>query len=173
MKVWRRGRDSNPRYPLRYVRFRGGSFQPLTHLSTAAQPFNCEVPRAKRALGISAAGSQLRIRSASRPLSASTFEADRFNRSRTSPKGSRQLSVVGRQEKQIPRCARNDKSWSNYPPSAHCVLRGRRFAPVPRNGLPVRLCGLPFCGSVGGDLAPPARNGQRPLWGRRRHTPDV
>src|ERR1700722_12817624 len=30
---WRRGRDSNPRYPLRYVRFRGGSFQPLTHLS--------------------------------------------------------------------------------------------------------------------------------------------
>ena len=31
--VWRRGRDSNPRYPLRYVRFRGGSFQPLTHLS--------------------------------------------------------------------------------------------------------------------------------------------
>src|SRR5258708_23350769 len=32
-KNWRRGRDSNPRYPLRYVRFRGGSFQPLTHLS--------------------------------------------------------------------------------------------------------------------------------------------
>ena len=31
--IWRRGRDSNPRYPLRYVRFRGGSFQPLTHLS--------------------------------------------------------------------------------------------------------------------------------------------
>ncbi len=31
--VWRRGRDSNPRYPSRYVRFRGGSFQPLTHLS--------------------------------------------------------------------------------------------------------------------------------------------
>ena len=30
---WRRGRDSNPRYPLRYVRFRDGSFQPLTHLS--------------------------------------------------------------------------------------------------------------------------------------------
>ena len=28
-----RGRDLNPRYPLRYVRFRGGSFQPLTHLS--------------------------------------------------------------------------------------------------------------------------------------------
>ena len=33
IKDWRRGRDSNPRYPLRYVRFRGGSFQPLTHLS--------------------------------------------------------------------------------------------------------------------------------------------
>jgi dipeptidase E len=30
---WRRGGDSNPRYPLRYGRFRGGSFQPLTHLS--------------------------------------------------------------------------------------------------------------------------------------------
>src|SRR3954468_13950781 len=32
-EVWRRGWDLNPRYPLRYVRFRGGSFQPLTHLS--------------------------------------------------------------------------------------------------------------------------------------------
>ncbi len=31
--AWRRGRDSNPRYPSRYGRFRGGSFQPLTHLS--------------------------------------------------------------------------------------------------------------------------------------------
>ena len=31
--TWRRGRDLNPRYPFRYVRFRGGSFQPLTHLS--------------------------------------------------------------------------------------------------------------------------------------------
>src|ERR1700747_2931048 len=34
-KKWRRGRESNPRYPLRYVRFRGGSFQPLTHLSAS------------------------------------------------------------------------------------------------------------------------------------------
>src|SRR5436309_12398059 len=33
LKIWRRGWDLNPRYPLRYVRFRGGSFQPLTHLS--------------------------------------------------------------------------------------------------------------------------------------------
>ena len=33
LTVWRRGRDLNPRYPLRYGRFRGGSFQPLTHLS--------------------------------------------------------------------------------------------------------------------------------------------
>ena len=33
--IWRRGRDSNPRYPLRYGRFRGGSFQPLTHLSAS------------------------------------------------------------------------------------------------------------------------------------------
>src|SRR5256885_1571344 len=32
-EIWRRGWDLNPRYPLRYVRFRGGSFQPLTHLS--------------------------------------------------------------------------------------------------------------------------------------------
>jgi catechol 2,3-dioxygenase-like lactoylglutathione lyase family enzyme len=32
---WRRGWDLNPRYPLRYVRFRGGSFQPLTHLSAS------------------------------------------------------------------------------------------------------------------------------------------
>jgi hypothetical protein len=28
----------NPRYPLRYVRFRGGSFQPLTHLSGKQWP---------------------------------------------------------------------------------------------------------------------------------------
>ena len=35
LKYWRRGRDLNPRYPLRYVRFRGGSFQPLTHLSAS------------------------------------------------------------------------------------------------------------------------------------------
>jgi hypothetical protein len=28
----------NPRYPLRYVRFRGGSFQPLTHLSGKQLP---------------------------------------------------------------------------------------------------------------------------------------
>ena len=33
INIWRRGWDLNPRYPLRYVRFRGGSFQPLTHLS--------------------------------------------------------------------------------------------------------------------------------------------
>ncbi len=36
MTCWRRGRDSNPRYPSRYGRFRGGSFQPLTHLSASA-----------------------------------------------------------------------------------------------------------------------------------------
>src|SRR3984957_6664782 len=35
--IWRRGWDLNPRYPLRYVRFRGGSFQPLTHLSALQQ----------------------------------------------------------------------------------------------------------------------------------------
>src|SRR5215470_20188938 len=34
---WRRGRDSNPRYPFRYGRFRGGSFQPLTHLSACSR----------------------------------------------------------------------------------------------------------------------------------------
>src|ERR1700685_1023364 len=37
-KLWRRGWDLNPRYPLRYVRFRGGSFQPLTHLSEQQLP---------------------------------------------------------------------------------------------------------------------------------------
>jgi hypothetical protein len=37
-EVWRRGWDLNPRYPLRYVRFRGGSFQPLTHLSGKQLP---------------------------------------------------------------------------------------------------------------------------------------
>src|SRR6185312_11793099 len=37
LAIWRRGWDLNPRYPLRYVRFRGGSFQPLTHLSASDQ----------------------------------------------------------------------------------------------------------------------------------------
>src|SRR5438552_3160444 len=37
IRCWRRGRDSNPRYPFRYGRFRGGSFQPLTHLSAPRQ----------------------------------------------------------------------------------------------------------------------------------------
>jgi hypothetical protein len=32
-KCWRRGRDSNSRYPFEYVRFRGGCLQPLGHLS--------------------------------------------------------------------------------------------------------------------------------------------
>jgi hypothetical protein len=46
-EIWRRGWDLNPRYPLRYVRFRGGSFQPLTHLSASYDrqylrlPFTC------------------------------------------------------------------------------------------------------------------------------------
>jgi probable HAF family extracellular repeat protein len=39
--VWRRGGDSNPRYPFRYVRFRGGSFQPLTHLSAPNSNQKC------------------------------------------------------------------------------------------------------------------------------------
>src|ERR1700739_2298063 len=44
-QIWRRGWDLNPRYPLRYVRFRGGSFQPLTHLSeTAAVSCQPSVP---------------------------------------------------------------------------------------------------------------------------------
>ena len=51
---WRRGRDLNPRYPLRYVRFRGGSFQPLTHLSARTTG---QVLRAQTALRISARGS--------------------------------------------------------------------------------------------------------------------
>ena len=33
VKYWRRERDSNPRYPLRYTRFRGARLQPLGHLS--------------------------------------------------------------------------------------------------------------------------------------------
>src|SRR5690348_12003330 len=32
---WRRGRDSNPRYPCEYAAFRVRCFQPLSHLSTS------------------------------------------------------------------------------------------------------------------------------------------
>ena len=32
-EIWRRGRDSNPRYPSRHARFQGGCIQPLCHLS--------------------------------------------------------------------------------------------------------------------------------------------
>src|SRR5262245_38790785 len=35
---WRRGRDSNPRYPCEYAAFRVRCFQPLSHLSGAASP---------------------------------------------------------------------------------------------------------------------------------------
>jgi hypothetical protein len=49
---WRRGGDSNPRYPLRYVRFRGGSFQPLTHLSA---PDNIQISIAQIAADSEAA----------------------------------------------------------------------------------------------------------------------
>src|SRR5271155_5461049 len=46
---WRRGWDLNPRYPLRYVRFRGGSFQPLTHLSGGLPlPAKAKIPRFAR-----------------------------------------------------------------------------------------------------------------------------
>src|SRR5882724_10152619 len=74
---WRRGWDLNPRYPFRYVRFRGGSFQPLTHLSAINQ-----VLRSRYALAQDF-GCGLPLRS--RPQIASTFEAGRFNHSRTSP----------------------------------------------------------------------------------------
>jgi hypothetical protein len=33
LQRWRRGGDSNPRYPFRYARFRGECVQPLCHLS--------------------------------------------------------------------------------------------------------------------------------------------
>src|SRR5882762_9822033 len=35
---WRRGRDSNPRYPFRYTHFPGVLLQPLGHLSKKACP---------------------------------------------------------------------------------------------------------------------------------------
>src|SRR6185437_7808587 len=34
--IWRRGRDSNPRYPCEYAAFRVRCFQPLSHLSAGA-----------------------------------------------------------------------------------------------------------------------------------------
>ena len=37
-RSWRRGRDSNPRYPCEYAAFRVRCFQPLSHLSAAASP---------------------------------------------------------------------------------------------------------------------------------------
>ena len=36
LEAWRRGRDSNPRYPCEYAAFRVRCFQPLSHLSEAA-----------------------------------------------------------------------------------------------------------------------------------------
>src|ERR1700758_3013926 len=88
-KIWRRGWDLNPRYPLRYVRFRGGSFQPLTHLSASDNSDTSNIgPSLYNAQDF---GSGLPLRS--RPLNASTFEADPFNHSRTSPR-ERQLWLV-------------------------------------------------------------------------------
>src|SRR5438128_10783952 len=39
-KFWRRGRDSNPRYGYPYAAFRVRCFQPLSHLSVAAEGAN-------------------------------------------------------------------------------------------------------------------------------------
>src|SRR5262249_61537820 len=38
--AWRRGRDSNPRYGYPYAAFRVRCFQPLSHLSVAAEGAN-------------------------------------------------------------------------------------------------------------------------------------
>src|SRR5262249_27174223 len=38
--IWRRGRDSNPRYGYPYAAFRVRCFQPLSHLSVAAEGAN-------------------------------------------------------------------------------------------------------------------------------------
>ena len=35
--LWRRGRDSNPRYPCEYAAFRVRCFQPLSHLSSPVE----------------------------------------------------------------------------------------------------------------------------------------
>jgi hypothetical protein len=45
---WRRGRDSNPRYPFGYSGFQDRLFQPLTHLSTMKRvpAFHCTMFRA-------------------------------------------------------------------------------------------------------------------------------
>jgi hypothetical protein len=77
--------------PAKRLNFRGGSFQPLTHLS-ASDERKTLIARsfAKDAQDF---GSGLTLRS--RPLNASTFEADRFNHSRTSPHHSQCRVVSG------------------------------------------------------------------------------
>src|SRR3989442_7287287 len=44
-RLWRRGRDSNPRYGYPYAAFRVRCFQPLSHLSVAAKGANIPVGR--------------------------------------------------------------------------------------------------------------------------------
>ena len=50
---WRRGRDSNPRYPCEYAAFRVRCFQPLSHLSDGLHGAS-RGPPAERAAGTSA-----------------------------------------------------------------------------------------------------------------------
>src|SRR5947209_8270068 len=50
---WRRGRDSNSRYPFRYVRFRGGCLQPLGHLSALTSGRSCQLGQFSKFSGAS------------------------------------------------------------------------------------------------------------------------
>ena len=70
--IWRRARDSNPRYPLRYVGFQDRCHQPLGQLSAISKIPSLEKPSHPGSYGLSTATSDLSCAAGSRsaPLPA-------------------------------------------------------------------------------------------------------
>ena len=143
MRNWRRGRDLNPRYPLRYVRFRGGSFQPLTHLSAMDR-----YAIAERKI--------LRLRSGFRQRDRTP--ANRLNFRRGSSAGSglqplTHLSATKKMQRRIPStlCLRRLTDLFAYPTYRLPAAGEKIPSIIPRNAPQELRCVPPSCDSVADD----------------------
>src|SRR6202021_4122260 len=72
---WRRARDSNPRYPLRYVGFQDRCHQPLGQLSAISKIPSLEKPSSPGSYGFSTATSDLSCAAGSRSAPLPAFAA--------------------------------------------------------------------------------------------------
>ena len=148
----------NPRYPLRYVRFRGGSFQPLTHLSVFNDVSNFNRAKLAGAFGPSLrSGSRLRA-----PTSAHARKSAQFQ-PLTHLSVLLQLSVADSQlttNDERPALTDSLRAWLE-----RTLAASRRSVP------PERLCEPSFYGSSCGDLQQLALNKPHPLFRHPRRKP--